>query len=183
MTSQMSYREGGMVDKCTSAIAYANNVSLFVCGVALSVSTVIMILNDDDGAVVAINAFNVVAGLTFMASPIASFVIERENLARCRVSSEQELATRKEAARQRHEDDWKKESSYGQGLALREDLYGWSFVTCFHPDHLALHVFLGLRRAEVEKREKALEDGRELLKKVQKIDFSANEDVSARKDE
>ena len=160
----MAYREGGMVDKCSSGTAYASYVTLFCLGVAQSILSVMIFLNDDDGAVVAINAFNATGGLCFLAAPIAGFFIERQNLARCRASTEQELVTRKEEAQKRHEEEWKKETNYGQGLALREDLYGWSFVTCFHPDHLAMQVFLGLRQAEVEKREKALEDGRELLK-------------------
>ena len=46
----------------------------------------------------------------------------------------------------------------GKSLALREDLYSWSFLSSYHPDHLALLVFLRNRETEIEKNERALKD-------------------------
>ena len=91
-----------MVDKCTSGTAYVSYATLFIWGIALTICSIIVFLNDDDGAVVAINAFNALGGLTFLAASLAGFFIERKNLAQCRVSAEEELAERKEAAQKQH---------------------------------------------------------------------------------
>ena len=183
MPAQEIYRQGGMVNRCCARVVLIALVALFLIGAALLGLAITIFRNDDDAVTVSITSFTVATGLCMMVAPFASYFIERGRLSQARIASEKELESRKDAARKHHEDEWKKEARVGEGVELREDLYAWAFATCFHPDHVALQVFLGDREAESEKCEKALQDAREHLKVVQKIDFDANEQASTRRDE
>ena len=66
-------------------------------------------------------------------------------------------------------DDWNKNNRLGKSLSLREDLYSWALVTCFHRDYLAQIMFFKKREAEKKKKEDKLADAKEWLKNTKKI--------------